>query len=865
MWNYLNQRFDKSSAQQLKTFWEWLASSPINPDTELGYLSRLLSGVLLIIIALGTIAEITFLIPYREFHVIDLLSFATLLLLILIFMINRRGHFKTAIALMLSLLVVAIYAIFWSGISDVGSYEVLDYLIVPILLADFFLSRRAFALAAILTLAGMIGFLNLPHVPDIFVFLLILSALISFSKYLRGQLEQKRQWTLQEAERKYRTLVENVPAITYVYKVSSEQSGIYVSPQSETLLGISPEEWAQENFSVRLNLIHPEDVDRVYASINQLIETGEPLDLEYRVQTPDRRLVWIQDRAILFRNTAGKPESIQGVMHDITERKLAEEKLRRTEELLQVYVSNAPLIVSSLDRNGIWTLSEGAGLKLLDRQAGELVGESIFEVNADLPDVIEAVRGALAGKATAVLTETEDHIFDVRYVPIRDTNGEVTGAAGVALDVTERKQAEKELQILNAELEQRVMERTEQLGQMNAELEHANRAKDEFLANMSHELRTPLNSILGLSESLQEQRRGSLNESQQNSLRIIEASGRHLLELINDILDLSKIEAGKFDFYPESFSIDDLCRSSLAFIKTQAAKKSITVTYANESATTKIFADSRRLKQILVNLLTNAVKFTPEKGHVTLQVKSNTEKSLIQFSVIDTGIGISERDMRKLFQPFVQVESSLNRHHEGTGLGLALVQKLTDLHGGSVEVESEIGKGSRFTIYLPCDREPYNEESVKHQPQKALEVSQHSDTMKVSSEATAHQRLILLAEDNMANIITIGEYLESYNYNVVIAHDGLEALAKTAECNPDLILMDVQMPAMNGLEAIAHLRSDPRFVSTPIIALTALAMPGDRERCLQVGANEYLSKPVSLKMLLKTIESLLDPDKNSEK
>jgi CheY-like chemotaxis protein len=230
--------------------------------------------------------------------------------------------------------------------------------------------------------------------------------------------------------------------------------------------------------------------------------------------------------------------------------------------------------------------------------------------------------------------------------------------------------------------------------------------------------------------------------------------------------------------------------------------------------------------------------------------------------VRDTGIGITEKDIRKLFQPFVQVESSLNRHHEGTGLGLALVQKLTDLHGGSVSVESEVGKGSCFTINLPCDYTQSTGAKGVNLPAQNISRSEEASN---STKVTDHHGVILLAEDHMANIITIGEYLESYNYKVVVAHDGLEALAKTEECNPDLILMDVQMPAMNGLEAIAHLRADPRFVSTPIIALTALAMPGDRERCLQVGANEYLSKPVSLKMLLKTIENLLDPDKNSQK
>jgi signal transduction histidine kinase len=266
--------------------------------------------------------------------------------------------------------------------------------------------------------------------------------------------------------------------------------------------------------------------------------------------------------------------------------------------------------------------------------------------------------------------------MDTEWMDFLET---LAGQAAIAVD---NAQLFLSLQQANAELEGRVSERTTELNKANAELERANRAKDEFLANMSHELRTPLNSIIGLSESLLEQRRGTLNENQQKSLEMIGASGGHLLELINDILDLSKIEAGKFDFYPQPVSLDEFCRSCLAFVKTQAYKKSITVTYIPEPFVSKIFADPRRLKQILVNLLINAVKFTSENGRVTLRVNADLEQDLIQFAVIDNGIGITPENLQRLFQPFVQVDSSLTRQYEGTGLGLTIVQKLTDLHGG---------------------------------------------------------------------------------------------------------------------------------------------------------------------------------------
>ena len=428
----------------------------------------------------------------------------------------------------------------------------------------------------------------------------------------------------------------------------------------------------------------------------------------------------------------------------------------------------------------------------------------------------------------------------------------LAGQAAIAID---NARLWEEVQRHARDLELRVAERTAALNHTNAELERANRAKDEFLANMSHELRTPLNSILGLSESLLEQRRDPLTEYQQNSLEIIASSGHHLLELINDVLDLSKIEAGKFDHYPQIVNIDLLCRSSLSFVKSQAAKKSITVDYTNEVSNANIFADPRRLKQILVNLLSNAVKFTPEGGQVTLQARIDAEQDLVEFSVTDSGIGIAPQDLKRLFQPFVQVDSKLNRQFEGTGLGLALVHKLTDMHGGSVHVESQVGSGSRFRVRIPWRRNLTDQ----HMDETAQDPSgEHSERPRSPRGKAADKGTVLLAEDNLANILTIGQYLESHGYRIVQAHDGLEAIEKAQAHDPDIILMDIQMPVLDGLEAIRRLRADPRFAATPILVITALAMPGDRENCLEAGANEYMPKPVRLKLLKQTIEKFLD-------
>ncbi len=426
----------------------------------------------------------------------------------------------------------------------------------------------------------------------------------------------------------------------------------------------------------------------------------------------------------------------------------------------------------------------------------------------------------------------------------------------VTIAISENRLIE-DLRILNTELEQRVEKRTEELNQTNIELEHANRTKDEFLATMSHELRTPLNSILGLSESLLEQRRDPLTEYQQQSLQVVESSGHHLLELINDVLDLSKIEAGKFDYYPQIVDVNNLCRSSLTFVKEQAMRKSITLNYKEDDGVSNIYVDPRRTKQMLVNLLNNAVKFTPDHGKISLEVDTDEERDLVQFAVIDNGIGIAENDLKQLFQPFAQVDSKLNRQFEGTGLGLSLVQKLADLHGGSVEVESVVGKGSRFTVNLPWGRYIIAQEEAIEKG-NGLSTNKPIEKSTTSSQELSKPRVVLLAEDNMANVLTIGEYLEDHGYEMLIAHDGYEAISMAEESNPHIILMDIQMPAMNGLEATRRLRANTRFDTTPIIALTALAMPGDRDHCIEAGANEYMSKPVSLKGLAKTIDRLLE-------
>lgn len=443
---------------------------------------------------------------------------------------------------------------------------------------------------------------------------------------------------------------------------------------------------------------------------------------------------------------------------------------------------------------------------------------------------------------------------DGQIIWVRD-NGRVDPQAdcvliyGVVSNITERKQAETALLEERALLAQRVVERTAELSAANAHLARAAQLKDEFLANMSHELRTPLNAILGMSEILRENTFGPLNKEQLNCVGHIEEGGRHLLLLINDILDLSKIEAGKLDLILAPVLVEDVCQASLRFIKQMAQKKQISLSFALDSPISTIQADERRLKQILVNLLTNAVKFTPEGGQVKLEVVNDPTSETICFNVHDTGIGIAADDMERLFKPFIQLDSKLSRHQDGTGLGLSLVFRLTELHGGGVKVESRLGQGSKFTVSLPSWAEVSPAEPVQFQQTSYSPLSPQG-------ALSLEKPLILLAEDNEANIKTLAPYLQAKGYRLKLARNGSQTIQMAQEETPGVILMDIQMPVMDGLEAIRQLRAKGRFAGVPIIALTALAMPGDPERCLAAGANAYLSKPVSLKGLVELIEQM---------
>jgi predicted ATPase/signal transduction histidine kinase/ActR/RegA family two-component response regulator len=424
-----------------------------------------------------------------------------------------------------------------------------------------------------------------------------------------------------------------------------------------------------------------------------------------------------------------------------------------------------------------------------------------------------------------------------------------------------------ELQASFNSLEQKVEERTIELKAATEEADRANQSKTAFFNNMSHELRTPLNAILGMAETLTELVHGPLNKQQLRCIEVMDTSGTHLLGLIDDILDMAKIEAGKLELYCEPIQIDRLCTDSLAFVKSQALKKQIQLEVIIPAHLPKLSVDERRIRQVLINLLTNAVKFTPVGGRVSLEATQIFTANVagMQFAVSDTGIGIAPEDLDRLFQPFVQIDSAVSRKAQGTGLGLNLAREIVELHGGRVGVTSEINVGSRFTIDLPCGDLPFIFPLTPVGVASPVENRSTDEMTTIFTPAEFKSPPILIVDDDKAAVETISDYLDAKGYNIIVASNGREAISilegfanESARLHyPQAILMDIKMPILDSLASISQLRADDRFARLPMIAMTTLATSSDRELLMAAGVTEYLSKPVTLGLLASTIQALV--------
>ena len=789
---------------------------------------------------------------------------------------------------------------------------------------------------------------------------------------------QRAETALRESENRYRTVINQV--VDPLFITDLQGRFIDVNKVACEVLGYRREELLEMSIlDVNANLTG----ETLKLAIEEWVQKPEEMSVfETRHRRRDGSEFSVEMRVGAVK--LGDQLRLVGVAHDLTRRKAIEEEVRalnsdlerRVEERTNELSRLASILDASPDLIGIATLGgpehevsyANVAMKRLYASRNldaERIKIDLFHPASSVKRVMEegfpkAIRDRIWISETEVYGPGESVIPVSQLIQShRDSAGEIKFVSTVMRDISDRKRMEDELR-----------HRRDALLVANGELAKASRLKDEFLASMSHELRTPLNGVLAVSEALQESIYGPVNDQQIAALRDIEQCGRHLLSLINDILDLSKVESGQIVLEREPVEVDSLCQSAVRLVREMAQKKKLRVTLSVDGALGLVFADARRMKQILVNLLGNAVKFTPEGGSVSLTVTGDPDRRAALFAVSDTGIGIREEDIKLLFRPFQQIDSRLSREYAGTGLGLALVRRMAELHGGSVSVVSRPGHGSCFTVALPWEvaddsfeaaesrssmvrkalliedspgdamkLERYlsdlNVETVVHpgfvgaidriraeRPEVVLldlllpdgdgwgilnELKADADLSRTpvivvsmlddrnrclalgaeahlvkpvdretlrltlmrlaspvgrdelapavpSITASASAPMLLVAEDNPINARIIRDYLVTAGYAVEVVGNGLQAVERARELLPAMILIDIQMPGMDGLEAIGRLRSEEPTRSIPIAAVTALAMPGDRERCLAAGANEYLMKPVSLKLLRELVE-----------
>ncbi|MFO1412389.1 MAG: PAS domain-containing protein [Burkholderiales bacterium] len=603
--------------------------------------------------------------------------------------------------------------------------------------------------------------------------------------------------------------------------------------------------------------VHPDDRALMEVRYRQVDGVDDLPTIEYRRRAGDGTWRWVRSAGrVAFRDSNGRPATIVGTMNDITEARQQEQALRESEYRYRELADNGAALIWAADTTGSIVYFNKRIRELTGLRDDQLAGDAwVGMVHPDdLPPTIAIFAAALVDRRPFVVQyRARNAAGEYRWVrmdavPRHNLAGEYIGFIGYGVDVTEQRAAAAELERHRSELEELVAKRTQELSLAKERAEAANLAKSAFLANMSHEIRTPLNAISGMAHLLQ---REGLTPTQRNKVEHINLAGKHLLEIINAVLDLSKIEAGKLVLEEQSVDVGELVHNVAQLMQERAQTKGVVLRVEPGDYRGSLVGDATRLREALLNYVGNAVKFT-NSGTITvraLTVDESETSMMLRFEVADTGIGIAAADIPRLFAAFEQADNSSTRQYGGTGLGLAITKRLAKLMGGDVGVESEPGIGSTFW---------FTARLRKGGVETGTGVSSNSFVeVEATLRRTSAGKRVLVAEDEPVNLEVVRCLLEDAGLKVDVALDGLEALEKVNGNRYDLVVMDVQMPRLSGLDATRRLREQREHASLPVLALTANAFAEDKARCLAAGMNDFVAKPVDPAVLLRSVSRLL--------